>query len=485
MLTEDLQIPRNFEESTMKLFTMIILTSTALAPAIALAQSPQPGTPAQNQANQQGQPNRLQPIAVSEIQGKDVYTARGESIGEVERVVLGQGNQAFGVVRFGEFFGLGGQSRIVPISRMLFQDDRIVVSGMTEAEFKGLPAYRENMAGYREAEPTYEARMQMAAAGENANTAQANGSQIVLQQAAPTVRVNPANPQVLVRQQQPQVTVNQAQPEIIVRQPQPTVRVDIPQPEIIVRMPEPDVNVALAQPQVEVRQPQPQVRVQQPQQPQVQVVQDQQQPQVRIQRQANAEPNVQVQQAQGQPNVRYERAEPRVIVNQAQGQPNVRFERTGEGQRAAAQNQPNQQAAQAQQRRGLTEQERQAARERLAADVDTTAAIDNQNVRTRPMTVDSLDDMDVYNARGERLGDAERIVSDSNNRRFVVIGHGGFLGIGEDRVAFPLERFGISGDRLVIRGVTEDDIEAMDDYRDQAMNYRRLSNNDRLDLRVW
>jgi hypothetical protein len=96
-----------------------------------------------------------------------------------------------------------------------------------------------------------------------------------------------------------------------------------------------------------------------------------------------------------------------------------------------------------------------------------------------------MDDMDVYNARGEKLGDAERIVVDGNNKRYVVIGHGGFLGIGEDRVAFPLERFGISGDRLVIRGVTEEDIEAMDDYRDQAMNYRRLSNNERLDLRVW
>ncbi|MFC1458547.1 PRC-barrel domain-containing protein [Microvirga arabica] len=476
----------------MKFFTMIILTSTALAPAVALAQGAgaQPGTPAQNQpganqANQQGQTSQLRPIAVSEIQGKDMYTARGESVGEVERVILGQGNQAFGVVRFGEFLGLGGQSRIVPISRMMIQEDRIIVSGMSEAEFNGLQAYRENMAGYREAEPTYEARMQVAGAGRDSNNARANGSQIVLQQAAPTIRVNPAAPQVMVRQQQPQVTVNQAQPEIIVRQPQPTVRVDIPQPEIIVRMPEPDVNVALAQPQVEVRHPQPQVRVQQPpQQPQVQMVQDQQQPQVQIQRQANSEPNVQVQQSQGQPNVRYERAEPRVIVNQAQGQPNVRIERAGEGQQAAAAQKPSNQQV-AQQRRGLTEQERQAARERLATDVDTTAAVDNQNVRTRPVSVDDMDDMDVYNARGEKLGDAERIVVDGNNKRYVVIGHGGFLGIGEDRVAFPLERFGISGDRLVIRGVTEEDIEAMDDYRDQAMNYRRLSNNDRLDLRVW
>lgn len=461
----------------MKLFTMIILASTALAPVAALAQGnsgQQQGASGTNQAVRQGQAAQMQLIPVSEIQGKDVYTARGESVGEVERVLIGQNNQTFAVVRFGEFLGLGGESRVVPVSRLALQDDRIIVQGMTEAEFKGLQNYQANMAGYRDAEQTDQARMQVASAANNGE-ARGSGSQIIVQRTAPTVRVNPGAPQVLVRQQQPQVTVNQAQPEIIVRQPQPTVRVDIPQPEITVRMPEPDVNVALAQPQVQVRQPQPQVRVQQPrQQAQVQLLQDQQQPQIQIQRQANSEPNVQVQQAQGQPNIRYERAEPRVVVNQAQGQPQVRFERMGEeGQQAAAR------------QRGLTEQERQAARQRLGSDVDTTAAVDNRNARMQAVTVDDLDDMDVYNARGEKLGDAERVVVDGNNKRYVVIGHGGFLGIGEDRVAFPLERFGISGDRLVIRGVTENDIDAMDDYRDNAASYRRVSNNDQLDLRVW
>jgi sporulation protein YlmC with PRC-barrel domain len=124
----------------MKFFTMMILTSTALAPAVALAQGAgaQPATTTQNQAEANQQANQLRPIAVSEIQGKDVYTARGESIGEVERVILGQGNQAFGVVRFGEFLGLGGQSRIVPISRMMIQDDRIIVSGISEADSKAI-----------------------------------------------------------------------------------------------------------------------------------------------------------------------------------------------------------------------------------------------------------------------------------------------------------------------------------------------------------
>jgi hypothetical protein len=41
------------------------------------------------------------------------------------------------------------------------------------------------------------------------------------------------------------------------------------------------------------------------------------------------------------------------------------------------------------------------------------------------------------------------------------------------------------GDRLVIRGVTEQDIEAMDDYRNQAANYRNVAETERADLRIW
>ncbi len=307
------------------------------------------------------------------------------------------------------------------------------------------------------------------------------GSRIFVQQTAPTIRVDPADPRVVVRQAQPQVTVNQAQPEIIVRQPQPTVRIDIPQPEIIVRMPRPDVNVAMAQPQVQVSQPRPQVQVQQPQQqPQVQV--EQAQPQVYVQR-SEAEPQVQVQQAEGQPQVRYERAQPRVIVNQAQGQPNVRFERMDEGQQQAnAQPQTRQQS----QRQAYTEEQRRTLRERLTAgdEPETTAAV-NQNFDMRPMRVGDLENMEVYNARGDELGEVDRVIVTPQGRHFVVVGAGGFLGIGRDTVAFPLERFGIRGDRLVIRGVTEDDIEAMDDYRDRLDSYQRMGRTAQAEMRVW
>jgi predicted outer membrane protein/sporulation protein YlmC with PRC-barrel domain len=309
--------------------------------------------------------------------------------------------------------------------------------------------------------------------------ARAEGSRIMVQQSAPQVRVDQAAPQVMVQQPQPNVTVNQAQPQITVRQPQPTVTVDIPQPEIIVRMPQPDVNVAMAQPQIQVRQPQPQVQVMQPQQPpQVQVQRDQAQVTVRP---VEGQPNVQIVREAGQPEVRYERAEPRVVVNQAQGQPNVRFERT-EGQQ---QPQAQQQAQGQPPAQGDPNQAR-VLRERInAGDVEATGAVNAANVQTRPVAVRQLEDMDVYNARGESLGEVDRVVVDGQNRQFIVIGSGGFLGLGRDHVAFPLERFWMRGDRLVIRGVSEQDIEAMDDYRTRFDSMRRLSANDQANLRLF
>lgn len=221
--------------------------------------------------------------------------------------------------------------------------------------------------------------------------------------------------------------------------------------------------------------------------------------------------------ADGQPTVRYERAEPRVIVNSGEGQPTVRIERQGQAaanrqdgeNRQAASAQTNartsgdQQAQQRQQAQadrnaqmagqaasgaetGLTDEDRQRAKERLSdGDVDTTASTSTQPVRSRNVLIGDLTDMDIFNARGEQLGEIERVVADANDRRFVVISHGGFLGFGEDRVAFPLQRFGIQGDRLVIRGVTEDDIEAMDDYRAQAAAFNDVGEAESARVRIW
>jgi hypothetical protein len=177
------------------------------------------------------------------------------------------------------------------------------------------------------------------------------------------------------------------------------------------------------------------------------------QPQVQVQ-QVQGQPQVQVQAADNQPNVRYERAEPRVVVNQPQGQPNVRMEQQGEGQQAN----PQQQAA--------------------ARPADTTAP---QATGALPgaqaLTVSRVNDMNLYNTQGNELGDVERVVQGPDGKQYVVIGAGGFLGMGEKHVAIPADRMALRGDRLIIQGLTEDQIRALPSFDRNDRSFRQLEGN--------
>jgi sporulation protein YlmC with PRC-barrel domain len=278
---------------------------------------------------------------------------------------------------------------------------------------------------------------------------------IVVQQPTQSLHVEQAPPQVTVQQQQPQVTVRQPQPDITVRQPAPTVTVDIPQPEIIIRMPKPEVNVAMLQPQVQVNQPPPRVQVTQPpQQPQVQV-----QPaeaQVKVQQQAGTGPNVQVQESNTQPTVHFERGEPKVVVNQAQGQPQIRVEKEdGKPQTAESD------------------------RERTAA---TTPAAPSTGSPTTMVQASRVKNMVVYNEKGARVGEVERIVQAQDGKQQLIVGVGGFLGLGERRVAIPSGDVAMRGDRLILQNVTEEQLKRMPPVDRNSRELRDIDGNAAIEL---
>jgi sporulation protein YlmC with PRC-barrel domain len=254
-------------------------------------------------------------------------------------------------------------------------------------------------------------------------------ARITLQEGAPQIRV---------QQAQPTVTLHQMQPQITVHQPAPTVTVNIPRPEITVRMPRPDVDVSQAPPQL-------------------QVVQSRDQADVNVQRQGQAQPQIQ-----------YSQEQPKVSIVQQQGQPQVKVERTGQSDQGAR-----------------TADQRQAYEKEFGL-IDSTASTGSGATAGHAMRVKQLDDMDVYNAKGKKLGEVDRVVmSQKDSKRYVVVSHGGFLGLGEDKVAFPLERFSVKGnDRLVIRGISEQDVENMDNWRKDVADYRKLNDDDQANLSV-
>jgi sporulation protein YlmC with PRC-barrel domain len=472
-------------------FALVLLGTTALIPISAMAQTngstAQPNGNTQSatasgqvtnaRAGQNGSQANQQDLSAGELRNQALYSQEGQEIGRVNNLVRDRQGRAFLIVLHGN-----GQF-LAPADRLQYDNDRFVLTDVTD--INDLPAYNRQVAAnynaitpdYRLVVMGYDADAGMAAS----HAEQADASRIVVHPRAPTVQFQQAAPRIVVRQPEPTVSVGQPAPEILVQQPPPTIRVELPQPRITVRMAKPDVNVAMAQPQVQVQQPKPRVRLAQPQgAPAVQV--QRQQPEVQIQRDQE---QAQVQVQQGQPVVKYERTgEPKVIYKQAPGQPVVRIERSAQEPEAPAQTGSSTQAAV--QHRGMTAQERQRAEQRLMVG-DANAGSENlANAQKRPMAVHELDELDVYNARGDKLGEVGSVVLDPRtNREYVVVEHGGFLGIGEDRVAFPIERFWIRGDNLVLRGITEADIEAMTDYRDQARNYQRVADNNRVDVHLW
>ena len=317
-------------------------------------------------------------------------------------------------------------------------------------------------------------------------------ARIVVTQPDPEVDVRQQAPLVSVTQQEPRVQVNQGQPQIIVRQAQPNVRVQIPQPiitidqpqpEIIVRMPEPDVAVTNPEPQVEVRQQPPRVNVTQPE-PQVSVQAEQSQPSqadeddsnVDLQRQ---EPRVEVQSTgneaqidvqRQQPNVQYEQAEPNIEVER-QGEPQIRFSQTGEPTVRFEGAGANQQAGQRGDDGAQTDMQR--AQELLGQHQQMEAG--------QPLEyyAGDLQGLDLWNSRDQRLGTIDRVVL-VDNRHHVVLTDGQLLGLGDQEVAIPLDTVSVIDGVLVLRGMSQEDINALSGIDSQ--NAETLGNDDRVEI---
>ncbi|UIJ73150.1 PRC-barrel domain-containing protein [Aurantimonas sp. HBX-1] len=294
----------------------------------------------------------------------------------------------------------------------------------------------------------------------------ATGGRIVVTQPEPTVTVDQADPRVTVSQEDPTVTVDQARPVIVVRQQQPTIRVEMPrptitidqpQPQIIVRMPDPDVAVTSPEPQISVSQAQPEVNVEMGK-PQIAL----NEPTVRVEDRDAADVNIvpgqpivtqegaaseaQVNINESQPVVSYEQAEPKIEFSET-GEPNIQYTQSGE---------PDIQFEEADDTTASIQEDDQFAALR-AGDEEIAAG------EMTTVTASEIIGLEVINAEDEDLGEVERLVF-VDDRIYAVLAEGGFLGLGEREVALPLDAMSMRGDELLLRGMTEDDIEALPEF---------------------
>lgn len=352
--------------------------------------------------------------------------------------------------------------------------------------------------------------------------------QVDVQQASPQVTVDQPKPKVAVTPGQPIVTVTQAEPVVHVETTPPTVTIDMPKPQILVEMPDPSVDVSMAQPRVSVTQPQPTVKVTQGEVKLAiddeKVAKNQGEAKVRVQQQ---DATVQVNEAEGtdlqvakvQPEVRYNATKPRVEVSET-GEPKIAFNQSGEANVEFRQMSADETREAVDARAEMAAGQQDDGEERTAAavtdgsqteDTNAQAAVRGQDenreaqsaaantdaaatgtdsamasntattdaANSNAMTVDQLINKSVIGANGDNIGDVEDLV-DHDGKTFLVVGVGGFLGIGEKQVAIPMDDIVYRNDELVSPSLTEETVEQM--AEPDPDNYRPLGRDANVDV---
>jgi hypothetical protein len=257
----------------------------------------------------------------------------------------------------------------------------------------------------------------------------------------------------------------------------------MPTPQVSVSQPQPQVEVNQAQPTVQVQQAQPQVQVQPGEAGQVQVEQGQA---VVRQEQPAGSPQVNLQ--RGEPRVTFEPAEPNIQV-QSQGEPQINFTQSGEpqirfedipqgdpaqapqggqapqpAQQGAAQQpgqQPGQQGAAPQPGQQQPAQAQPGQAQPTDLEAYSSLRVTNQQLQAgqpSPYLARDVIGQRVVNAEGTLLGVVDRVVA-SNDRTFIIVRADQALRLPAENLALPLENVTYNGQELLMRGLTDEEIQ--------------------------
>ena len=327
----------------------------------------------------------------------------------------------------------------------------------------------------RNAEAEMEAEAEVEVEGDAAATANVAGGQVVVEQEDAQVDVTVPEPDVNVSQDAPVVTVEQGQPEVTVAVPEPTVRVqqqapiitvEQAQPQVTVRIPEPVVTVQVPKPQVDVETGEPIVDLEQPE-PVVKFVRPE--PKVTIE---EAEPRVTVEQAEANVNVAASE-DARVAVEQEEANVNVQ---QGEDANVVVEEaeapEVNVEGAEGAEINVEQEQARVLMEDFNADEQGNMAEEDRtryqENVQRLPifnLTAEELTGRSVATETGEDVGEID-FIGVRGDTVVAIIGVGGFLGMGENEVAIPVEKLIMREDEVIVPGVTEERLESMPEFNE-------------------
>lgn len=232
------------------------------------------------------------------------------------------------------------------------------------------------------------------------------------------------------RQAKGDITVKQQSPKVAVKQPAPRVQVQQPAPKVVIQQPKPEVIINQPKPEVTIKQAKPKVTVEKSGDPKVTIEQ-------------GGKPDVEVSRDEGRPGNSREAAKPGSGREQTFGQ-------LQPGQKESAE-------AGKQQARGDRQPSNDTARHANASPVNP----DLERIRGMGRT---LVGKTIYGSNNDDIGEIENVVMKNGKATAVLLDVGGFLGLGQRRVAIPLEKLKFEQGRLTT-SMTEREVEELEPYR--------------------
>jgi hypothetical protein len=104
---------------------------------------------------------------------------------------------------------------------------------------------------------------------------------------------------------------------------------------------------------------------------------------------------------------------------------------------------------------------------------------------TREIMVSSLTDKDLRGQDNSDLGDIERVVeSTADKKPYVVVSNGGFLGFFEKEYLVPVDQLTVSGDTVTAKNTTQAQLESATPFVDDPQTYRVLDASQKISVSV-
>jgi len=90
---------------------------------------------------------------------------------------------------------------------------------------------------------------------------------------------------------------------------------------------------------------------------------------------------------------------------------------------------------------------------------------EDKNLKVGDLTVDDIDDMNVVNAQGEKIGEVEDVLVDPSGKPVAVtVEMGGFLGIGEKHYVLDIAKL-TSKDKVLQTTLTKEQLQQQPEWK--------------------